>query len=683
MKKIFALALLLLAAGSLPAFGYAVMLFDQTTGNVILPPNLSTPGNVPQITSQFSANGSSTNVYEIVNCGFPVLNNVPLTLSPLCSTNGMIVYTNTTANGTPIFLVFNDINFTGIFGTPYWTVATNFPMLPSSTSGSTPFAYCFNNNSSTLLGAGLWTVGGSGGLASAMQVFAAVPQINYRLFMFPALLSLGYSNSVIGFTGTTPTNLAPINNALPIFSDTNGLSDSSVRDVAHYAYTDNSGKLTYIMSWSHYGLGQGAGIATSPDDNNYTFRGYLNLSWSPNFSNQTCWSPKIFANATNGLNVVSLLGPTNVNGTPTNYFLTDLNPLTFTNASNTRLLSTTEVNIGGPAMVYNGSNYCFFSATGKIWTNAALTSAGWARMKDTGNASMVGGSVIQFNNLWYWFSTYLGVSYITSSNQLNWSSLVTLTNPAQDYASGDGTFAIQPGFLTASTIDYSKGFQLTGSGSQLTALSVSNLAPNSGNFTGSGSGLTNLAGMIGAVFFTNTTLNTIIYTTNSSSGIAVVTAWLGTNNLTSAAGWIQQNQIISYTWNLGATAVAVGQNYFQLGGQFSYGTSNRSSFVFRYTGPVTNPWVYFNYAATSIGAGTNPAIWLLTNAYGSPLVAAGNAPMLIMSGGPGSSIFTNNPNFSVLATAGELGALTISNPVASSLPSATMWGGLDQIVPHP
>lgn len=450
--------------------------------------------------------GTLTNSYLITASPFLWLN-IPVYWNQFLSTNyGAWVYTNTAANGLPVFLAYNDPALAGGVNNinEYWDISTNFNigLLPLYVNR---YSAQDNNSDLTNLLGSVWQFYPAA-IPASVSVLAQQPSPVYRLFMFDSTASVA-TNQVLAFAGPSPLNLSA---AGVVFTDTNFALNPVVRDVCHIAYTDNAGKTTYLLAWSHLNVSQGMGLATSPDDVNYTFFSYVPLSCSPNFSNQACWSPKLFVNATNGLEVTALLGPTNSAATPTNIFVGELNPITFTNASVMRVL-TTDANIGGAAMVYSQGLYYYYSSSGVVWTNTTLTSTGW-KSSWTNGTTMIGGTVCSYAGALYWFSTFGGgsITYSTATNYAGpWSAPVALAFPQQDYAQGDGTFLqlstpIQGAILSQANGTLTGNFHGTfagddsgGTNQNVAKLSSGNTSPSNnwtGTFTGTATGLTGIPG---------------------------------------------------------------------------------------------------------------------------------------------------------------------------------------------
>lgn len=508
--------------------------------------NLTVNGASPLTasTGAYFTSGTLTNSYLITDSPFPWLN-VPVYWNQfLSSTYGSLVYTNTAANGMPVFLAYNDPALAGGINNinEFWDISTNFNV------GSSPlyvnaFSTQDNNSNLTNLFGSVWQYF-PGHVQGSVQILAQQPTPTYRLFMFQPTFSAA-TNQVIAFAGASPFSLASLG---AVFTDTNPGVNDLIRDVCHVAYTDNTGKTTYLLSWSHYFVGQGMGLATSPDDVNYTFCSYVPLTCSSSFSNQACWSPKIFVNATNGLEVTALLGPTNSGATPTNIFVGELSPITFTNPSVMRVL-TTDANIGGAAALYSKGVYYYYSSSGVVWTNTALASTGW-KSSWTNSAMMIGGSVCSYAGALYWFSTFGGGSptYSTATNYAGpWSASATMPFPAADFAQGDGTFLpinspIQGAVLTTANNPLTGVFQgsFSGNGAALTnvasaasagvasnvvsGLSITNAFITNSVFSGNGAGLTALnasqltAGMVPAAQLPYVAQGATVNLTNLSAG---------------------------------------------------------------------------------------------------------------------------------------------------------------------
>ncbi len=372
--------------------------------------------------------GASGASYLITNAMYGWMD-IPVYSNATLSIGGALVYTNLATNGSAVFLAYGDPRLS-LIGYQAWDISTAYP--------DTNSVHVYINLSSARSRNGDFTnvFGRVWGASTSVQVLAPQPKPLYRLFMFsPAPI---YTNMVVAFDGNSPTNVIPLFS--PIFTDTSHGVNNTIRDVCHMRYVDDTGRLTYLMSWSHYGVGQGAGLASSPDDTNYTFLGYLAFSLSPAFSNQCCWSPKIFVNATNGLEITTLLGPTNIEAVPTNTFISELDPVNFTRVSGTRLLAL-DGYVGGVAALYHAGAYYIFGGSGVVYTNLTLASSGWKACW-TNSATMVGGTLTSHNGLYYWFGTYPSITYSTATNYAGpWSAPAAMPFPGSyDLGEGDGSF---------------------------------------------------------------------------------------------------------------------------------------------------------------------------------------------------------------------------------------------------
>jgi hypothetical protein len=307
----------------------------------------------------------------------------------------------------------------------------------------------------------------------------------YRLCMFGSGYGSFYdfgangyaTNGVEMFVGISPTNLVLTQNT-PVYQDPNNIIN--IRDPDHFKYTDNKGKTTYIMAYTtHYGdwvasPTPGYGVAVSTDDFTWTFLGYVPYpSWA-------IWSPKHFVDATNGLHVIFLSGPTNEDDQPDSYTIADVNPMNFLQVTNFRNLNVYDnFTPGGACIKYINGLYYFFSGNGAESANTALTGDGWNVINyHTGTQN--GSTVINYNGLWYWFNTYPNVAYIPSPDLTNWSS-----NPIElmsgDVANGDGTILAMDVANTANGLDLTPQNYLAATGqgpfdaSGLTNLNASQL----------------------------------------------------------------------------------------------------------------------------------------------------------------------------------------------------------------
>lgn len=485
-------------AGYATAAGYAATASNATTA-------ASVPvSGLPGAGFYFGTSPSQfTNVYEIANAEYSFVNNLPLNFSATCSTNGMLVWTNTAANGLPVFLVWNDPDWNG-GNAPTWTVQTNLP----DTASSAIYLQFYALNRTNLVGPplGWWqinplnspavstmnvlgydyavrlndtvvatnVVAGNAsfttaqadtvsaqfaGLQSIAGTFTgpanltggnvvtnlALPQ--YNLVMFPAA---GLTNVVIMYTSSCATNFFGVSSNV-VFTDTNYLTpgvNATIRDPSHFLYTDNSGKATWILTWSHYSqvwTNWAFGMATNSVDSNFVFKAYVTVT---NAGASQLWSPKLFTDATNGLHVSYIM---NGDQGPANYFqIADLNPVTFT-LSNQRTLngvgnSSQPYFEGGSEIYFANGTYFLFGPSGE-WASSTLSSNGWALFQSPLlNNQQDGFTLVPYLGSYYLFSTYLGFTAWTSHDLTNWTTVPAgaLNFPADTLAEGDGTIALIP-----------------------------------------------------------------------------------------------------------------------------------------------------------------------------------------------------------------------------------------------
>jgi len=226
--------------------------------------------------------------------------------------------------------------------------------------------------------------------------------------------------SVWKYAGTTPTNLTLVSSN-PMYVDS---SVAQVRDPSHFKYTDNNGQVTYLLSYGAYpNLSETSmvGIATSPDDVNWTKLGYISFT---NLGYNIAFSSKFHVNATNGLFMTVALGIDGI--IPTNAFILDINPTNYLQYSNLRFINISADPDGaeqsaGDMLYYNGIYYYFDSDQIEL-TNSTLSTTGWGLAAGNVNASQQqsGPSVFNYNGKWYWFTSDQTLNYIYSTNLLTW-----------------------------------------------------------------------------------------------------------------------------------------------------------------------------------------------------------------------------------------------------------------------
>jgi len=269
------------------------------------------------------------------------------------------------------------------------------------------------------------------------------------------------------------------------------------------------------------------GIATSPDDVNWTKLGYISFT---NLGYNIAFSSKFHVNATNGLFLTVALG---INGIiPTNAFICDIAPTNFLTYSNLRFINTSTSVLGAEQsagdMVYNNGIYYYFNSNGEEFTNSTLASSGWktAAGNLSQNIGSAGPSVFYYNGLWYWFTTDGFLSYIYSTDLINWfgagsqpvysppyANAIILINPFQEGKFIVENYAQPPPIqsISASSITGLTTNAIT-SGTNSVVVSSTNVViniPATGNFSinvggvsafrvtngvayGNGGGLTNL-----------------------------------------------------------------------------------------------------------------------------------------------------------------------------------------------
>jgi len=245
----------------------------------------------------------------------------------------------------------------------------------------------------------------------------------------------GATNGVWQFAGTTPTNFT-LTSFVPLFQDTN-FPYVNVRDPYCFRWVDNNGGLHYILTYTtHYtdpvnSPTPGPGVAVSTDDRNFVFQGYLNFG--TNYFSQ--WSPKMFADATNGLHLGVALGSSIPNTPPTNAFICDISTTNFTQWSNLRwndsVTHAVWYSVNGPeassgSYVYTNGLYYYFSSGGEEFINTNLQSLGWFSVFATNDVNIganagSGPSILFSQGLWYWFTTDGHLFYLTSPDLTNWT----------------------------------------------------------------------------------------------------------------------------------------------------------------------------------------------------------------------------------------------------------------------
>jgi hypothetical protein len=529
--------------------------------------------------------------------------------------------------------------------------------------------------------------------AASLVAGPMVTNIIWSTFVYSG--PAAYSNTIFFFEGPTLTNLVQLAGT---YSDPGGFL---AYDSTHIRYNGQ-----YYLAY----LAQGSpffGIATSPDDITWSFRGYMSFA-SIGIATNCATGPKWLVDATNGLDLIGTFA-TNSAARFTNYVM-HVNPANPTNYSGLQAVFLSG-DIGQSADSQGCSwfnfpektpPYFMYLGSGNLY-NATNPFGTWNLYSTINTLNGSSGYIVRQGSGYAWSQGAL-VFYETSPDLTNWStfSIVPgypwIDNSGQFLADGSMIQELRPVVNPSLSLS---GFYTTGnfwgSGMNITNVyKTKSIGTNSavpGSLLHSPDGLTNR--WTTDLIFTNKNGAPTLLGTNPAAAINFQGSnWLGSvystnftgngSGLTNLnAGWIQQNQFLSMPWTISSTAPGVGDAYFFLGANISAGTSNRCGMPFPFTGILTNAWWMFSTNAASIGTGTNLSLYLFTNTPGMSLAAAGNSPVMTIAGGSPVLSVTNSGTWSVAVLAGELGTIVISNNTAAALPAAIQSGSFQLIAPHP
>lgn len=317
-----------------------------------------------------------------------------------------------------------------------------------------------------------------------LNIFPAQPYTNGTpVFVLTTFQTgSGETNGVWKYMSLSATNGWTAASWSPFYVATNKANGTNinVRDPAHFRYTDNSGKTTYLLTYTtHFGdwlqsATPGIGIASSPDDTHYTHLGFVNVTNAAVTNSFAEWSPKFFTDATNGLWLTVSLGQQTMWAQPTNVFIAHMSELNFTNFSAVVALtglSTNIFNLGGiwitnitstilgsGQMLYIAPMYYYFSKGG-IYTNSALIATNWSQSLGSGqalNAALFdGSSVVYASGTYTWYFTDQLLQAVQSTDLVNWTPNIFSTNysPAVIVPSfQEGTVVIESGTVNPAAV---------------------------------------------------------------------------------------------------------------------------------------------------------------------------------------------------------------------------------------